>query len=532
VTEGFPVSSRAGPPSVSGVAGGPPARVGHYKVLDALGSGVLTNVYRAEAEGIGRIVALKVLRTSAGRESAFFRRFEREARLLASLRHPNLIALFDFDAGVTGERPPYMVLEHVEGATLAEVIARAKRLEPDESAAIAIEVARALAYVHSQGVVHRDVKPGNVLIGRVQSRDPARGDAQAQTQAPEGGRQVVVKLVDFGIAQSAQDDDRLPHEGTSGIPTPEGSEAIGTPAYMAPEQLLGEAIDHRADQFAFGIVLYQMLAGVRPFDGDDGRPAIQRVRRDPPKAFRSMGLTIPRALERLVLRCLAKKPNDRFDSTTEIVDELARFLEGRVDSVSDLAALHRRVLGRAGVADERRALREEGVPVSRTVRSAPLRVRAIPLAPTIAGLAFCTLALVVGGAVIQWRSGGIRTGKAPPEPPKPTGVEAGDGARVRVIVRPWADIYVDGVKVETSPVARPIRVRPGKHVVAFVHPSATEKRTIEVQAGQMVTLDVSLDVPVPAYPDEFLLPEPSASTPMTSSSKGTPYGVPSTLAPK
>src|SRR5258708_24927218 len=104
--------------SMPSLAGHPP-RIGHYRLLDVLGSGVLTTVYRAEAEGIGRVVALKVLRSSAGRESAFFRRFEREARLLSSLRHPNLIELFDFDMGATGERPPYMVLEHVAGATLA-----------------------------------------------------------------------------------------------------------------------------------------------------------------------------------------------------------------------------------------------------------------------------------------------------------------------------------------------------------------------------------------------------------------------------
>ncbi|GAC1352496.1 MAG: hypothetical protein NVSMB1_15920 [Polyangiales bacterium] len=97
-------------------------RLGHYKILDVLGTGVLTTIYRAEAEGLGRVVALKVLRSSAGRESAFYRRFEREARLLASLHHPNLIALFDFDMGSPGERPPHMVLEHVAGATLAEVL--------------------------------------------------------------------------------------------------------------------------------------------------------------------------------------------------------------------------------------------------------------------------------------------------------------------------------------------------------------------------------------------------------------------------
>ena len=507
-------------PSSAGPGGGHPARVGHYRVLELLSAGVLTNVYRAESEGIGRVVALKVLRSSAGAESASFRRFEREGRLLASLHHPNLIELYDFDRGVPGDRPPYMVLEHISGATLSELLQRSKRLEPDEASAIALEVARALAYAHAQRVVHRDVKPGNILIGRTASRD--EGDS-AQPRA------VVVKLVDFGIAQ---DTPELLHsaEGLA-----DASDAVGTPAYMSPEQLLGERVDHRSDQFALGIVLYQMLTGVRPFDGDDGRPAIQRVRRDPPRPFRTLGVAIPKVLERLVLRCLAKRPSDRFEATEEIVDELTRYFEGRVE-LSDLAALHRRVLARAGVVDERKSLREEVAPTSRPVRSSMLRVRSVPLAPTVIGVALACIALSAGGAAIQLRSGGIKSDRDSPVNGRPleSDLAAGDVGKLRVLVRPWADVIVDGERVDTTPMSRPIRLQAGRHVVMLVHPLISERRIVEIRAGETTTLEAVLTVPSPSFADEFAMPETSASAqPAPSmSAGGAPFGVSSTLSPQ
>ncbi len=495
-----PSAPLSGRPSVAGH----PARFGHYRVTGVLGTGVTANVYRAEADGIARVVVLKVLRSTTGRESVFFRRFEREAKLLASLRHPNLIELFDYDAGSAGERPPFMVLEHVEGASLLDVLARAPRLEPEEAAAVALEVARALAHAHARGVVHRDIKPANVLLGR--------------TSANDGDDRVVVKVADLGVAS-----ERDPSEGESG-------ESLGTPAYMSPEQLLGEAVDHRTDQFALGIVLYQMLAGARPFDGDDGRPAIQRIRRDPPRPFKNIGVVVPRALEQIVLRLLSKRPSDRFERSDEVVAELSRFLESRVDHLDNLSAVHRRVLARSGVLDERKAMREEAPARVTALRAGPLRVRAVPLTPTLIGVAVAALAMVFGGAYVQWKLGGIREREAP-KPLLPVVNDGGDTARIKILVRPWAEIVLDGKRVDVTPLARPLSVRPGRHVILLQHPLVTERRVVDVGQGQLVTLDVALSVPGANAADEFLPPPTMPSTSTSTSAKPTVAPVPSSLNP-
>jgi hypothetical protein len=493
-------SMRASVPST------PPARFGHYRVTGVLGTGFTTAIYRAEAEGIARAVVLKVLRSTTGRESAFFRGFEREARLLASLRHPNIVELFDYDAGAAGERPPFMVVEHVDGATLRDILQRTPRVEPEEAAAIALEVARGLAHAHARGVVHRDIKPANILLGRTSTADSPSGD------------RIVVKVADFGVA----------HERSESAET-DAAEAIGTPAYMSPEQLLGDPIDHRSDQFALGIVLYQMIAGARPFDGDDGRPAIQRIRRDPPRPLRAASVPIPRALERIVLRLLAKRPADRFEKTEELVVELARFLETRVDTLDDLSSLHRRVLARAGVIDERRGIREE--PSATRVpepRKGPLRVRAVPFTPTLIGIAIAAAAMIAGGAYIQWKLGGIREREAP-KPLAAASMDGLDTARIRVLVRPWAEIVLDGKKVDVTPLPRPLAVRPGRHVILLQHPLVTERRVVDVGPGQMITLDVALNVPLPNTADEFLPPPVMPSSSVSAATKPSVSAVPSTL---
>jgi serine/threonine-protein kinase len=241
-----------------------------------------------------------------------------------------------------------------------------------------------------------------------------------------------------------------------------------------------------------------------------------------------------------VLRCLAKKPADRFASTNELVDELQRFLEERASAgsvVSDLSAYHRRVLSRAGVLDERRAIREEPAARDgdgpRPPRTAPIRVRAVPLGPTVVGVVAACVGMILGGGVIQWRGGGIRGAKASSTSSValPAELPPGEVGWLRVNARPWADVMIDGVKMETTPLARALRVRAGRHVVELVHPSVRERRVVDVRVGETTLLDVTLQVPTPIYADEFSETAPSASVAPAPSGKETPFGVPSTLAP-
>ena len=172
---------------------------------------------------------------------------------------------------------------------------------------------------------------------------------------------------------------------------------------------------------------------------------------------------------------------------------------------------------------------------TRSVRSAPIRVRAVPIGPTVIGVVLAFVAMAAGGGVIQWRGGGIRgdRGTSSSSTPLSTDLGGGEVGALRVLVRPWADVIVDGEKVDTTPFSRAIRLRAGRHVVNLIHPNAKERRVVDVRAGETTMLDVVLDVQAPStFQDEYNVPETSPSTAPSSSSnvKSTPFGVPSTLA--
>ncbi|MEO8874079.1 MAG: serine/threonine-protein kinase, partial [Polyangiaceae bacterium] len=283
---------------------------GSYRVVLELGAGSVSTVYRAEHERLGRIVAIKALKATIAPTSAFAASLEREARLLGELSHPNIVLLHDF---VKTDTQMYLVLEHVDGFSLAAVLSGLSRkkalLAPEAVAHIGAEVARALSHAHERGIIHRDVKPANVLLSKA-------GD---------------VKIVDFGIAQRdrlATADEPLHEERERKLtPAAAPSEAFGTPAYMSPEQILGEFVDARSDVFSLGVVLYELLCGSRPFEKDDKTTeAAQRIRRDPPTPLRVRAPDVPRSLERIVMRSLAKLPGDRFTSASAVADALDDFV--------------------------------------------------------------------------------------------------------------------------------------------------------------------------------------------------------------
>ncbi|MEA2746724.1 MAG: eukaryotic-like serine/threonine-protein kinase [Myxococcales bacterium] len=448
-------------------------RFGSYRVVEALGSGAISTIYRAVQEPLGRIVALKALKTQISPTSSFGEQLDREAKILRDLAHPNVVLLLDVARTASGR--PFLVLENVEGPSLHQLLAKKRILGVDAALAVGCGICAALEHVHERGVVHRDVKPSNVLL-------------------TNNG---VVKMIDFGIAQRARTPTLSDTFGAEGI-TPSGriapeavKDAFGTPAYMSPEQILGDFVDGRSDLFSLGVVLYQMLSGSRPFEAEApakgaaaaaaDRSAAQRIRRDVPAPLRERAPHVPRAVERIVMRLLEKAPSERYGSASDVLERLQREL--RTLTRDDPASVVRSTLVETGFATgETRALG--------TGMTSPRR--ALDAKRVIAGHVLVLIAFIVGVFAIEGGSfarGGTEAGKRPLE------LVPGEAGGLRVLATPWAHVRVDGQQVETTPFARAIPLAPGKHWITLTHPEAPPvEREISVATGEIVTLDVTMSV--------------------------------------
>jgi hypothetical protein len=273
-----------GPPTRPGSLG----RLGHYEVLEVLGCGGFGIVFRAFDDVLQRVVAVKVLAPEIAATSPARKRFLREARSSAAVRHENVVQVYAVE-----EHPlPYLVMEFIPGETLQQRLDRTGPLETLEVVRIGRQIAEGLAGAHATGLVHRDVKPGNVVI--------------------EPGPQRV-KLTDFGLARAA-DDASLTQSGM----------VAGTPLFMSPEQARGEHVDHRADLFSLGSVLYTMCAGRPPFRAGNTLAVLKRVAEDTPRPIPEIIPEVPRWLCDLIARLHAKAPQERFSSAREVADLLAR----------------------------------------------------------------------------------------------------------------------------------------------------------------------------------------------------------------
>jgi len=276
----------------------PGTNIDAYEILAPLGAGGMGEVYRARDPKLGRDVAIKVLPPAFGADAERLRRFEHEARILASLNHPNVVQIFE-----AGEHlgAPFLVMELLEGETLRERM-RGRPLPPKRAAELAREVAQGLAAAHEKGILHRDLKPENIFLTR-------------------DGR---VKVLDFGLAksQASGSGSKLETVGfTEALSEP--GHVVGTTGYMSPEQVRGEAVDARSDLFSLGVVLWEMVAGGRPFQRDSALETMHAVlKEDLPEL--DPELHIPLALERILQSCLAKAPEGRFHSA----HDLAFALEG------------------------------------------------------------------------------------------------------------------------------------------------------------------------------------------------------------
>jgi len=273
--------------------------LGRYRIEAEIERGAMGVVYRARDPKIDRLVAIKTISLSGQdpiEEQQYRERFLTEAQAAGRLSHPGIVPVFD-----AGEDPktrePYLVMEYVTGPSLGRIMSSGQRRLPMAKAlGLALEVAEALDYAHSQGVIHRDIKPANILI-------------------TEEGR---AKVTDFGIA-------RLKHA----VPKQNG-QVVGTPAYMAPEQWAGGEADGRSDLFSLGVVLYSMLTGFRPFQGNSAQTLCFKVLNAEPVPVTSLAAELPPRLDQIMARAIAKDPNDRYQRGAEMAADIRQFLCNQV----------------------------------------------------------------------------------------------------------------------------------------------------------------------------------------------------------
>ena len=262
---------------------------GRYNVSHPLGSGGMGQVYLAQDEVLGREVALKILWERLAESEEFVERFRREARSVAALSHPNIVSVYD--QGRAGDGTYYIAMEHVSGGTLKERIVGEGLLGYREAADVGIQVSEALEAAHSGGVIHRDIKPHNILL----------------TESGE------VKVVDFGIARAVS---QASMTGTSFI--------LGTAHYLSPEQAKGEPTGPASDLYALGVVLYEMLTGVAPYEAESPIAVALKHVSDPPASPRDANPEVPKGMDAVVVKLLAKDPEDRYADAGELAEDLRR----------------------------------------------------------------------------------------------------------------------------------------------------------------------------------------------------------------
>ena len=271
---------------------------GRYELDGVVGRGGMAEVYRARDIRLDRIVAIKTLRTDLARDQIFQARFRREAQSAASLNHPSIVAVYDTGEDMTSGVPvPYIVMEYVDGRTVRDLLQEGHRLLPERSLEIIDGVLRALDYSHQAGIVHRDIKPGNVMVTR-------NGD---------------IKVMDFGIARAMSD---------AQATMTQTAQVIGTAQYLSPEQARGERVDSRSDLYSTGCLLYELLTGRPPFTGDSPVAiAYQHVRENPVPPSR-VDPDVPPWADGIVLKAMAKAPADRYQTAADMRADLQRAASG------------------------------------------------------------------------------------------------------------------------------------------------------------------------------------------------------------
>jgi serine/threonine-protein kinase len=269
-------------------------KYGRYQVVKEIGKGAVGKVYKARDPNLDLFVALKVLRREWVDSDTFVNRFLKEAKALGRLDRANIVRVFNVDED---KGDVYIAMEFVEGESLRDLMKK-KEFTTEEIAQLGITIANALDYAHRQGIIHRDIKPSNILI---------RSDN-------------FIKITDFGIAH-IQDTDA--QEKT------QAGEVLGTPAYMSPEQVKGMTITSQTDIFSLGIILYELCTGTRPFKGENISAIFQAILKNKPAPVTKLNSSVPPALSQIIMKCLNKKPEDRFQSGKKLAAALEKYLKDR-----------------------------------------------------------------------------------------------------------------------------------------------------------------------------------------------------------
>jgi len=270
--------------------------LGRYQVIEQLGAGGMATVYKSFDASLERYVAIKVIRTDQGRDKEFYERFRREAKALAKLSHPNIVKVLDYGEH---EGMPFLVMEFIAGGALKRKAGVAMPWQ--EAARLLVPIARALEYAHKHNIIHRDVKPANFLIS-------------------ESGQPM---LSDFGISKILESDKDEPKLTETGY-------GIGTPDYLSPEQGLGLKIDKRADIYSLGVVFYELVTGSKPFTADTPLAVMLKQVHDPLPPPKTINPNLPDAVEQVLLKALAKKPEFRYQDMGEFADVLEKLAAGKL----------------------------------------------------------------------------------------------------------------------------------------------------------------------------------------------------------
>ncbi|MFC2037279.1 protein kinase [Chloroflexota bacterium] len=358
------------------------SKLGKYTITEEIGRGGMGAVYKAYDATLDRHVAIKVLAPHLVWQEGFVERFLREARAAARLQHPNIVTIYDVgqEAGWY-----YYVMEYLEGKTLNELTQEQQFLPPETVLSLLQPMAAALDYAHHNGLVHRDIKPGNIIVGRA-------------------GR---VSLTDFGIARAVQET-RLTATGTT----------VGTPEYMSPEQVRGWAVDARSDQYSLAVVAYELLSGQVPFKAESTLSLMYKVVHEPPPPIDQVRPELPRQVGEVLGKALAKEPGDRYPTVTDFVEALAQGLAGRRVEAAPLPPVPRDkkaptvLTGAAAATAGRQSLAPAAAPAAKPSRpaappAAPARERrGVPIWLWL--LAALTVLVLAIALVLALRGGGGR----------------------------------------------------------------------------------------------------------------------------